>query len=328
MPALFKGYDKRTPPLWKLMLESDEEGGVCDRSFWFHCVVGGETPARARVYSACFCPRPENVAKTAHLMALPRVKERLELVKADLLEEGSFDAAVAGCEAVFHTASPFFMGTDDPQKDLIEPALKGTQNVLNACGKSKSIKRVVLTSSIAAVLYTPARKPEDVVDERFLSDPTLCRQNKLWYQLSKTQAEMEAWNLAKAHGLDLVTINPALVVGHLLQPTLNTSSGAILKLLNGSTSAYANAAPGWVHVKDVAAAHILAYEVAEASGRYICAESIIHYKWIVEMLQTLYPNAPIPMKCLDESSPPAPEYQICTDKVKSLDWCIFPSRMD
>ncbi|MCO5553392.1 hypothetical protein L7F22_006913 [Adiantum nelumboides] len=267
---------------------------------------------------------PENVAKTAHLMALPKAKERLELFKADLLEEGSFDAAVAGCEAVFHTASPFFMSTDDPQKDLIEPAVKGTRNVLNACGKAKSIKRVVLTSSVAAVLYSPTRKTEDVVDESFFSDPTYCQQNKLWYQLSKTQAELEAWNLAKAHGLDLVTINPAMVVGPLLQPTLNTSSGIILKLMNGSTSAYANIAPGWVHVKDVAAAHILAYEVAEASGRYICTESIIHYKRIVEMLSTLYPNAPLPVKCLDESSPPAPEYKMCTDKVKSLGLVYTP----
>ncbi|MCO5555380.1 hypothetical protein L7F22_008926 [Adiantum nelumboides] len=267
---------------------------------------------------------PENVAKTAHLMALPKAKERLELFKADLLEEGSFDAAVAGCEAVFHTASPFFMSTDDPQKDLIEPAVKGTRNVLNACGKAKSIKRVVLTSSVAAVLYSPTRKPEDVVDESFFSDPTFCQQNKLWYQLSKTQAELEAWNLAKAHGLDLVTINPAMVVGPLLQPTLNTSSGIILKLMNGSTSAYANVAPGWVHVKDVAAAHILAYEVAEASGRYICTESIIHYKRIVEMLSTLYPNAPLPVKCLDESSPRAPEYKMCTDKVKSLGLVYTP----
>ncbi|KAI5064896.1 hypothetical protein GOP47_0019591 [Adiantum capillus-veneris] len=257
---------------------------------------------------------PENVVKTAHLMALPKAQERLKLFKADLLEEGSFDAAVHGCEAVFHTASPFFLGTNDPQKDLIEPAVKGTRNVLNSCVKAKSIKRVVLTSSIAAVTNTPSRKPEDVVDERFFSDPAFCREKEFWYPASKTEAEMEAWKLAKAHGLDLVTINPAMVIGPLLQPTLNTSSGAVLKLMNGSTPTYMNLALGWVHVKDVAAAHILAYEVAEASGRYLCAESIIHYKRIVEMLRSLYPNAPLPIKCSDESSRPAPEYKICTDK--------------
>ncbi|KAI5064910.1 hypothetical protein GOP47_0019605 [Adiantum capillus-veneris] len=267
---------------------------------------------------------PENVVKTAHLMALPKAQERLKLFKADLLEEGSFDAAVDGCEAVFHTASPFFFSTDDPQKDLIEPAVKGTQNVLNACVKAKSIKRVVLTSSTAAVIYTPSRKPDDVVDESFFSDPVFCQEKKLWYQLSKTEAELEAWKLAKAHGLDLVTINPAMVIGPLLQPTLNTSSEAVLKLMNGSASTYMNLAMGWVHVKDVAAAHILAYEVAEASGRYICTESIIHYKRIVDMLRTHFPNAPLPLKCSDESSPPAPEYKVCTDKVKSLGLVYTP----
>ncbi|KAH7279311.1 hypothetical protein KP509_37G014100 [Ceratopteris richardii] len=245
-------------------------------------------------------------------------KERLKLFKADLLDYGSFDAAVDGCEAVFHTASPFFFNTDNPEKDLIEPAVNGTRNVLNACGKAKSVRRVIMTSSVAAVSYTPSRKPEDIVDESFFSDVVYCRQNNLWYQSSKTEAEKEAWRIAKEQGLDLVTINPAMVIGPLLQPTLNTSSAAILRLLNGSTNTYLNVALGWVHVKDVAEAHILAYEIGEASGRYICAESIIHYERITQMLRDLFPKYPIPSKCSDESSPRAPEYTICTDKVKSL----------
>eukprot|EP00250_Pteridium_aquilinum_P019005 c24250_g2_i1 orf=42-1013(+) len=261
---------------------------------------------------------PGNVVKTAHLKALPKANERLKLFKADLLEEGSFDSAIDGCEGVFHTASPFFIGTDDPQKDLIDPALKGTINVLNACAKAKSVRRVVLTSSIAAVLCTPSRKPEDVVDERFYSDADYCRQNNLWYPLSKTEAEHEAWKFSKAHGLDLVTINPVMVVGPLLQPTLNTSSGIVLRYMDGTASTYANIAPSWVHVKDVAEAHILAYEVPEASGRYICAERSLHHQDIVEILRSFYPDYPIPTKCADESSPRALGYKTSTSRVKSL----------
>nr|QFQ61502.1 dihydroflavonol 4-reductase [Dryopteris erythrosora] len=261
---------------------------------------------------------PENAVKTAHLRALPHANERLKLCKADLLEEGSFDIAVDGCEGVFHTASPFFVNTDNPQKDLIDPAVKGTVNVLNACGKAKSVRRVVLTSSIAAVMFRPSRKPEDVVDESFYSDPEFCKQNNLWYPLSKTEAENEAWKISKVQGLDLVTINPVMVVGPLLQPTLNTSSGAVLRFLTGAASTYPNTAAGWVHVKDVAEAHILAYEVPEASGRYICAERVLHYESLVKILQALFPDVPLPTKCADESSPRAPEYKVCCDKVKSL----------
>lgn len=77
---------------------------------------------------------------------------KLTLVEADLLKEGSFDDAVAGCDYVFHTASPFVISVENPQRDLIDPALLGTRNVLTSVAKHKDqIKRVILTSSVAAV---------------------------------------------------------------------------------------------------------------------------------------------------------------------------------
>ncbi|KAL2942061.1 Tetraketide alpha-pyrone reductase 1 [Bienertia sinuspersici] len=104
--------------------------------------------------------------KVDHLRSLEGAKERLHLLPANLLEEGSFDAAVEGCEGVFHTASPFYHDVKDPQVELLDPAVKGTNNVLNACAKFSSIKRVVLTSSMAAVAYnSKPRTPEVVVDE-------------------------------------------------------------------------------------------------------------------------------------------------------------------
>ncbi|GMN26251.1 hypothetical protein TIFTF001_001238 [Ficus carica] len=90
-------------------------------------------------------------------------KDRLQLFKANLLEEGSFDSAVDGCEGVFHTASPVYSHANDPEAELLEPALKGTLNVLKSCAKSPSVRLVVLTSSAAAVLINGKPLTPDVV---------------------------------------------------------------------------------------------------------------------------------------------------------------------
>ncbi|KAK8566465.1 hypothetical protein V6N13_002171 [Hibiscus sabdariffa] len=170
--------------------------------------------------------------KTQHLLALEGAEERLKLFKADLLEEGSYDYVVEGCEGVFHTASPFYLDVTDPQAELLNPAVKGTLNVLNSCANTSSVKRVILTSSIAAVTYTgKPRTPDVVVDESWFTDPEYCKSLKLWYVVSKTIAEDSAWKFAKEKGLDLVVINPAMVIGPLLQPTLNTSAAAVLSLI-------------------------------------------------------------------------------------------------
>ncbi|KAF5931248.1 hypothetical protein HYC85_032121 [Camellia sinensis] len=118
--------------------------------------------------------------KTEHLLALDGAKERLHLFKGNLLEEGSFDSMVNGCDGVFHTASPCFVTTSDPQKELIDPALKGTLNVLGSCTKSPTVKRVVLTSSMAAVeCIGRPRTPNEITDETWFSDPEFCKENKV-----------------------------------------------------------------------------------------------------------------------------------------------------
>ncbi|XP_071738587.1 phenylacetaldehyde reductase-like [Rutidosis leptorrhynchoides] len=260
---------------------------------------------------------PSNPKKVDHLLKLDGAKERLHLFKANLLEDGSFDAAVEGCVGVFHTASPFYHRVTDPQAELIDPAVKGTLNVLGSCSKASSVKRVVVTSSVAAVAYNGRpRTPEVVVDETWFSDPDLCEKTKMWYVLSKTLAEEAAWKFAKEKGLDMVTINPAMVIGPLLQPTLNTSAEAIADLLNGSQT-YPNASFGWVNVKDVANAHIQAFEIPSASGRYCLVERVAHYSEIVEILRKHYPSFSIPAKCGDDK-PFAPIYQVSKEKVKSL----------
>ncbi|KAK6164130.1 hypothetical protein DH2020_000994 [Rehmannia glutinosa] len=246
--------------------------------------------------------------KTQHLLELDGANERLHLIKADLLEEGSFDAVVDGCDGVFHTASPFFLETTDPQADLIDPALKGTLNVLQSCAKTASVKRVVLTSSMVAVFANgKPQTPQVVVDETWWSHPEFCRQ-------TQTLAEDAAWKFVREKGIDLVVINPGLVIGPLLQPTLNTSSAILLNLLNET---YPNATFGWVNVKDVANAHILAFENPWANGRYCLVESVAHNSETVNILRQLYPALQLPEKCADDK-PFMPTYQVSKERAKSI----------
>ena len=107
-----------------------------------------------------------NPQKTSGLEHLHKLSAdhpgRLKLFKADLLEPGSFDEAMAGCELVMHTASPFLLsGYKDAQEALVRPALEGTRNVLDSVNRTDSVKRVVLTSSVVAI-YGDARETRDV----------------------------------------------------------------------------------------------------------------------------------------------------------------------
>ncbi|XP_021772104.1 cinnamoyl-CoA reductase 1-like [Chenopodium quinoa] len=256
--------------------------------------------------------------KVEHLRSLDGAKDRLHLFTVNLLEEGSFDAVLERCEGVFHIASPFFLDIKDPEAELLDPAVKGTLNVLESCAKFPSIKRVVLTSSMAAISHNgKPLTPEVVVDETWFTDPNLVRESKMWYVLSKILAEEAAWKFVKEKGIDMVSINPAVVIGPLLQPTLNTSAAVIVSLFDGSET-FNNMTFGWVHVKDVAMAHILAFEVPSAKGRYCLVESVAHYDSdIVKELKELYPNAVLFSKC-KKGSPLKPVYQVAKEKTQSL----------
>lgn len=95
---------------------------------------------------------PDNKEKTKYLDALAeKLPGSIKYFKSDLLVDGSYDEALAGCEVVYHTASPFINKVEDAQRDLIDPALKGTQNVLEGVNRTDSVKRVVVTSSSVSI---------------------------------------------------------------------------------------------------------------------------------------------------------------------------------
>ncbi|KAK9939435.1 hypothetical protein M0R45_016131 [Rubus argutus] len=139
---------------------------------------------------------------------------------------------------------------------------------------------------------------------------------QLWYVLSKTLAEDAAWKFVKEKGIDMVTVNPAMVIGPLLQPTLNTSAAAVLNVIKGART-FPNVSFGWINVKDVANAHVQAFEIPSASGRYCLVERVAHFSEVVKILHELYPSLQLPEKCADDK-PFVPTYQVSKEKAKSL----------
>ncbi|XP_062193029.1 cinnamoyl-CoA reductase 1-like [Phragmites australis] len=252
--------------------------------------------------------------KNAHLKALDGAAERLILCKADLLDYDAICRAVQGCQGVFHTASPV---TDDPEQ-MVEPAVRGTEYVINAAAEASTVRRVVFTSSIGAVTMDPNRGPDVVVDESCWSDLEFCKKTRNWYCYGKAVAEQAAWEAARQRGVDLVVVNPVLVVGPLLQPTVNASIAHILKYLDGSASKFANAVQAYVDVRDVADAHLRVFEAPGANGRYLCAERVLHREDVVRILAKLFPEYPVPTRCSDEVNPRKQPYKMSNQKLRDL----------
>ncbi|XP_009382856.2 cinnamoyl-CoA reductase 1 [Musa acuminata AAA Group] len=273
----------------------------------------------ARGYTVRGTVRNPDDPKNAHLRALEGAKERLALVKADLLDSDGLHVAINGCDGVFHTASP----VTDEAEQMIEPAIKGTWNVMNAAADA-AVRRVVFTSSIGAVYMNPNRGLDAAVDESCWSDLDYCKVTENWYCYAKTVAEQVAWKVAGERRLDLVVVNPVLTLGPLLQPTLNASTAHVLKYLTGSAATYVNAAQAYVDVRDAAEAHIRVYEAPESEGRYICAESTLHRGEVVRILAKFFPEYPIPTRCKDEVNPPKKGYRFTNKKLKDLGIQFIP----
>ncbi|KAI3467097.1 hypothetical protein Pfo_023760 [Paulownia fortunei] len=261
---------------------------------------------------------PENIEKVAYLWELNGAKERLKIMRADLLEEGSFDEAVEGVDGVFHTASPVLVAYDDNIKaNLIDPCIKGTLNVLNSCKKASSVKRIVLTSSCSSIRYRYDVEEVSPLNESHWSDPEYCKSYNLWYAYAKTIAEQEAWKLAEESGIDLVVVNPSFVVGPLLAPQPTSTLLFILTVIKGLRGEYPNTTIGFVHIDDVVNAHILAMEESKASGRLLCSSSVAHWSEIIEMLRAKYPSYPYEKKCSNQKGDDNP-HSMDTSKIIKL----------
>ncbi|KAI3881602.1 hypothetical protein MKX03_017173 [Papaver bracteatum] len=259
---------------------------------------------------------PGNYEKVAHLWRLEGAKENLKLVKADLMTENSFDAAISGCEGVFHTASPVLGPKADPQTEILDPAIQGTLNVLRSCKKNSSVRRVVLTSSSSSVRVRDDFDPLIPLDESSWTSEKLCRSLQIWYPLSKTLAEKAAWEYCEENGISLATILPSFVIGPSLPREICSTLSDVIGLLKGETQRFHwHGRMGYVHIDDVALCHILAYENADASGRYICSSDVIDNNELASFLSSRYPTlaAPKRFEQLDR-----PSYEFNTSKMRSL----------
>jgi len=208
----------------------------------------------------------------------------LEVVAADLMADDGWKAAMAGCEEVHHVASPIPVAQPKDPEELIVPAREGTLRVLRAA-RDAGARRVVLTSSFAAVGYTP--KPGAEFTEADWTDPDT--PGLAPYPRSKAIAERAAWDLMRSDGggTELVVVNPTFILGPTLTTELRSSMQRIKAMLDGTISVVPRQRFGVADVRDVADLHIRAMAAPEAAGQRFLAVADGPTLSFLEVAQTL-----------------------------------------
>lgn len=218
----------------------------------------------------------------------------IDLVEANLSADEGWRDAVKDCRYIQHLASPFPMESPSDREALVPEARAGAQRVLEN-GFSAGAERIVLTSSMVAMMMQPGRGKEKTYTEDDWSDPD-------WapiaaYGVSKTRAELSAWAYAEAQGFKdrLTTVNPGLVFG----PDPYDNGGASLQIvrdmMNGEFPAVPKVAYPIVDVRDCAAIHVGAMTAPDAAGRRLMAAGeTLSFAQIADTLRTEYPKAKLP----------------------------------
>jgi nucleoside-diphosphate-sugar epimerase len=224
------------------------------------------------------------------LELVPDAKYPLRLVEADLSKADSWAKAVNRCTYVFHVASPFIINVTD-EAAIIHTAVEGTTNVLQACADAGTVKRVVVTSSIAAVscgtFGNPGKPADYVYTEKDWSPEAGCAP----YEKSKLKAEQAAWDFIKklddGKRFELAVVNPAYVQGPLLSASSGEGSKEMCdRLLSKKMPALPDLSFPIIDVRDVAAAHIAAMEKGEAAGnRHVLTNRTIHITEFAKILR-------------------------------------------
>ena len=233
-------------------------------------------------------------AKRAHLDVLKeRYSGKLQCFEADLLEAGSLDAALEGCDALIHTATAVILAAPDPQKQIIDVAVKGTQNVLDSVARTPSVKRIVMTSSIAAVMSYDQQ-------DRTYTEDDWCTSDDIGldpYGMGKTQSERLLWQFVDEHAdrVQAVAINPSVVIGPpLAKHHIRSSLSFIRDLVGWSYPACAPMRLHLVDVGDVSKGHVRALTSNEAVGQRIIFSD--RQKSILEISKVLSRQYKTPMR--------------------------------
>lgn len=213
-----------------------------------------------------------NLAREGEVRALLKTGgaepgDKLSFFAADLMSDEGWDAATAGCDYVLHVASPFPPSAPAHEDELIIPAREGALRVLRAA-KNTGVKRVVLTSSFAAVGYGKAIRATPF-DETDWTDPD--GDEVRAYVKSKTLAERAAWDFVEREGgPELSVVNPVAVFGPVLGPDYSTSILLVQRLMDGAMPGLPKIMFGIVDVRDVADLHLRAMTDPAAKGeRYL-----------------------------------------------------------
>ena len=208
--------------------------------------------------------------------------DNLNIFTFNLTEDAGWDEGMMGCDYVLHVASPISLDAQD-EEYFVGPAVAGVERALKFA-KKHQVKKVVLTSSVAAIFETTVLK--QYYDESDWSDPN--KPEIGHYAKSKTLAEMAAWDFVKNEGnpFELAVINPALVIGPSLSGDLGESNKAISLLVGGKMPVTVPLQFGYVDVRDVAAAHILAMQNPSSNGeRFALSEKDLWYKDVAKLLR-------------------------------------------
>ncbi|KAJ3068311.1 hypothetical protein HDU98_008495 [Podochytrium sp. JEL0797] len=230
-----------------------------------------------------------SIAKGGVITGFPGASERLILKEADLLNPLSFD--FTGQDVVLHIASPFALTVKDNQKDLVDPAVKGTLAVLEAAKKAGTVKTVVLTSSLASVTEKP--QAGTAIDEAMWNEDSSLNHNP--YYFSKVMAEKAAWKFMEDNpecGFKLIAILPSFVIGPAYTINVNESVSIIANIVQGGFPFRFNLWWPFVDVRDVAHTHILAFEKADLeSGRYLAVgDRSVSMGETCDMIKAQYPE--------------------------------------
>ena len=211
---------------------------------------------------------PEREATVRELLGAESA-DALSFATSDLMSDAGWEDAVSGCDYVLHVASPFPLGPPKHEDDLIVPAREGALRVL-AAARDARVKRVVMTSSFAAVGYgQPARDTPFTEDDWTNPDG----EGVNAYAKSKTLAERAAWDFIEREGggLELSVVNPVGVFGPVLGSDFSTSLQLVKRLLDGAMPGLPRVAFGIVDVRDVADLHVRAMTAPAAAGERFLA---------------------------------------------------------
>ncbi|GLJ38084.1 hypothetical protein SUGI_0775270 [Cryptomeria japonica] len=266
----------------------DHSKFVCITGSWSFLSISIAKMLLARGYSVRFTV-PLTADEASSLMDCEeKASGKLELGEADLLDYGSVFHQINGCSGVFHVPAPCdLIGVQDYPSDSIEYEIRSALNVVEACATSESVKRLIFTSSVSAIVWRGqgGTGENQVLDERCWTNPDFCRQNKLWSPLTKTLSEKAVWALSNDRGLNLVVVNLASVVDK--EPSKHNAHN-LVNQLKGSMALQQNGVCAYVEVEEATLAHIAAFEYEDAKGRYICLERMLTNDEIKEILWSSY----------------------------------------